>query len=276
MSLRTHVRVLVAVSCLLGAACNVVASGPAGGGGAGIDAGAGDSSGSSSGSSGGSGSSSGFGGGGDDAGTCAPGNVSTYHAAAYHPASGALQGKCLPDASGDPIASFYDQCLGPDASTEHCSAFRETYADCVACLLTPVTAATYGPLIDHGAFVTANVAGCIELAGDQQPDASQLFCAGAVEALAGCETAACQANCPVSDAASLSAYEDCATTAETGGCQTFATAASCADAEQDAGVLGAACLGDFATFYGVVAPAFCGPATPAADAGAPANDAATD
>ncbi|MGH7298106.1 MAG: hypothetical protein ACRELB_24415 [Polyangiaceae bacterium] len=264
---------------LLAAGCTVVASEPGGGGGGGggdDGGGGGSSSGSSSGGSGSSGSSTGGGIIPDAGGACAPGNVSTYQAGTYHPASGAWQGACVPDANGDPITAFYNECLGPEASIEHCNAYRETYAACSACLLTPPTAAKYGPLIDHGAFVTANVAGCLELAGDEQPDASQLFCASAVQALDGCETAACDANCPVHDAASLSAYEDCATTAETGGCQTFTTAAECATAEQDAGTLGAACLADFQTFYQVVAPVFCAPPPDDAGVPGPAKDAAAE
>jgi hypothetical protein len=129
---------------------------------------------------------------------------------------------------------------------------------CVACILTPETAAKYGPILDHGGFVTANVAGCLELAGDEQPDASELSCAQTVQALAGCELAACEANCAVHDAATLTEYDACAATVEAAGCQMYATAAACADSESEASALGAACLSDFATFYQFVAPYFCG------------------
>ena len=263
MSPRTCVRVLVPILCAL-VGCTVVTTEPSGGSGGGgsSSGGYGGSSGSASGSSGGgqgSSSSSGMFGSGD-AGSCQPGSVATFQPGTHHPASGQWQGACVPDASGDPVTGFYDSCLGASATSQHCSAFRETYAACVACLLTPASADRYGPLIDNGDFVTANVAGCIEIAGDQ-PDASQLFCAGAVQALAGCEMAACQANCAVHDAASLAAYESCATAADGGGCATFSSAASCADADMDAGGLAGACLGDFDTFYRAVAPRFCGVAS---------------
>jgi hypothetical protein len=203
-------------------------------------------------------SSGGFGGG--DAGSCEPGSLATFRPATYHPASGMGQGLCVTGAQGDPIAGFYEACLGSDATVDGCNAFTQLNEACVACILTPETAAKYGPILNHGGFVTANVAGCLELAGDEQTDASEseLPCAKTVQALAGCELAACEANCAVHDAASLAGYDACAANAEAAGCEMYATAAACADSEEDAGPLDAACLGDFMTFYDVVVPVFCG------------------
>jgi hypothetical protein len=233
------------------------------------DGGPGDTAANPGSSSGAGGSSSSSGGSltSDAASACEPGNVASYHPDAYHPASGPWQGLCVPGAGGDPIKLFYDQCLGAEASSDACNQFREANAACVACILTPDTAAKYGPILDHGTFVTANVAGCIELAGDQEPDASEVPCAKAVQALAGCELAACEANCAVHDAASLTAYDTCATDAEEGGCEPYATAVTCANSEGEASALGAACVADFQTFYDVVVPAFCG-VGPVAEAGA--------
>jgi hypothetical protein len=209
-------------------------------------------------SGGSSGSSGGFGGG--DVDSCVPGSLATYRPPAYTPASGAGQGLCVASAQGDPIAQFYTECLGPDATIDGCDAFTAANQACVNCILTPETASKYGPILDHGGFVTANVAGCVELAGEEQADASELACAKSVQALAGCELAACEANCAVHDAATLAEYDACASTVEAAGCLTYANAAACADAESEAGALGAACLADFMTFYQVVVPAFCGPA----------------
>jgi hypothetical protein len=214
------------------------------------------------------GSSSGSGGFTGDADSCEPGSLATYRPAKYTPASGAGQGLCIPGAQGDPIASFYQACLGPDATVDGCNAFTQMNEACVACILTPETAAKYGPILDHGGFVTANVAGCLELAGDEQADASELSCAKTVQALAGCELAACEANCAVHDAATLTEYDACAATVEAAGCQMYATAAACADSESEASALGAACLSDFETFYQFVAPYFCGAPT-VGDAGKP-------
>jgi hypothetical protein len=211
---------------------------------------------------------------GSDADACQPGSVATYRPDAYHSASGVGQGACVTDDAGDPISEFYEQCLGPNRSNDLCNQFRQSNASCVACILTPESAANYGPILDQGGFVTANVAGCLELAGDQQqqPHASELPCAKAVQALAGCELEACAANCPVDDGASLAKYDACSASAGTGGCQSYEMAAACANAEGEASAFGAACLSDFQTFYSAVVPVFCGPPAPG-DASAAAPDA---
>jgi hypothetical protein len=264
MATYTGVARFLSLLALLGAGCTVGSAQTEQGSpwdGATDGGGSGSSSGGSS-----SGSSSGFGGG--DASACQPGDVGTYRPGSYRLASGAGQGACIAGASGDPIAGFFDACLGPSATTDKCNTFRSANSTCVSCILTPESAPKYGPLIEHGGFVTVNVAGCIELA-----DPGALACAKAVQALAGCELAACEANCPVHDSDSLTAYEACATNAETGGCDTYATAATCALTEPDAVADTAACLGDFQTFYTNVVPRFCGPAD--AGVGAP-FDASAD
>ena len=261
----SRVESLLLVGALAAVGCSVAT--PSGSGGTEWDSGSAGDAGTGGSSSSGSGGFTGT-----DASSCQPGSLATYHPDAYHPASGPGQGACVASATGDPIALFYTECLGPDATSDHCNLFRQTNSACVACILTPEKAAKYGPILDHGGFVTANVAGCLELAGDQQPDASELGCAKSVEALAGCELAACEANCAVHDAASLTAYDACASSAEASGCQPYATAALCAESELEASALGAACLGDFQTFYQAVVPYFCGPPS-AVDAGAPSPDA---
>ena len=175
---------------------------------------------------------------------------------------GCGQGACVATtASTDPIHDFYDACLGSAATATACDQFRQDNAACVACILTPSSAPHYGPLIDFTTYVTANVAGCIEVApkaaGVADPDA--LACAESVQALMGCEVAACGANCAVHDSASLASYQACASASEAAGCAPWATAASCADGEQDAGGLASACLGSFPAFYDAIVPLFCGP-----------------
>jgi hypothetical protein len=176
------------------------------------------------------------------------------------------------DSGTDPIQEFYEACLDADAATvTSCNEFHARNAACAACILTPQSAAYYGPLIDFPGYLTPNVAGCLEVApgagGTLEPGA--LSCAKAVQALAGCELAACQANCPVQGQTSFEAYERCAAAAATSGCAAWATAASCASSEADAGGLASACLGSFQTFYDAIVPLFCGPptATPQLDAG---------
>jgi hypothetical protein len=131
----------------------------------------------------------------------------------------------------------------------------------------------YGPIIDHGAFVTANVAGCIdlEIAGATDGGSAAIGCAKAVDALEGCEVAACEANCPVSDTASLSRFEACSTSADGTGCSTYAAAAACTAPDAGVGVPSTCLQTDFSAFYHSVVPLFCLP-PPVVDAGAPATD----
>jgi hypothetical protein len=212
-----------------------------------------------------------------DAGSCQPGDVATYQPV-YHPAG--VADAC----TMGQIQGFFDVCFGAQRSSALCQAFQADVdaGNCASCILTPDSAPTYGPLVDHGTFVTANVAGCIELAVETgasdatAPDAgaSDLACAKAVQADEGCHLAACEANCDVTNSSTLSAYEGCATEADMGGCGTYAAAASCVEPDAQA-LLPPACLvQDFRSFYFAVAPAFC--MVVAVDAGAPVADADTD
>jgi hypothetical protein len=227
----------------------------------------------------------------DGASSCRPGDVQTYVPSAYRPATAAWQGVCVAVAgqdAGSPIQLFYDACLGPGASKDACTTFTQTYPACAACILTPATADQYGPVIGYsgvaqgyGGFVQPNVAGCIELTDPSKG----LSCAKAVQALSGCELEACEANCPVHDSASLDAYGQCARevdgagggdAAPAGGCQSYATKASCRADEADSSA--STCLSpSFKAYYDFAVPLFCG-AQPTAspDAGMPQKDATTD
>jgi hypothetical protein len=256
---------VVAVAALAAAAeggCTVVAEPLPKAAGSG---GSGGSSGGSSGMGGGSGGSSGSSSGGIayvDANACQPGAVQTFVPAVYHPSAPPWQGVCTAHQSGDLIARFYDACLGAGAMPEGCAGFKKEYPDCAGCIVTPETAAAYGPLIDHGGFVTANEAGCLEVR-----DPAAITCAKSVQALSGCELAACVANCPVTDATSLSAYGKCTSQADAIGCATYVAAASCTSEAIEAGPSAVAdCVTpDFKRFYDAVVPFFCGDAPP--DAG---------
>jgi hypothetical protein len=246
--------------------CTTVVAPEAGGGGGGYDGGTGADGGGSSSSGGGGSSGSSSGGFSDAAAACLPGDVTTY-APQYRPATGAYLGQC----SDDDVKSFFSDCLGSTAMPDACNAFmNDAGAGCAACLLTPDSDPKYGPLIGHGSFVTANIAGCIELT---DATTNGLACAKAVQALGGCELLACEANCDVHDSQSLNSYDTCASTADQAGCETYASASSCVQSLQEAGDGVAQCLAsDFATFYYAAAQLFCGTA-PAVDAGAPPYDA---
>jgi hypothetical protein len=200
-----------------------------------------------------------------DANACAPGDVQTYVAERYRPATAMYQGVC----TRDQITGFYEACLvGPDASTSSCAAFMDPDAStgaCAACILTPESASAYGPLIDHGGFITPNVGGCIELT-----DPNGLPCAKAQQALLGCELLACEANCPVHDKDTRNLYDMCASMADTAGCQAFASKAACA---ADSGTSTICMAPTFEAFYGLpgmagVVSLFCGSPPPPSDAAA--------
>lgn len=210
----------------------------------------------------------GGGSGSSDASACRPASVETYKPDAYRSATGAYQGACKSESNVDLVELFFGSCLGQNASKQACATYVKDYPQCAACIVTPDTSAHYGPIVARQGFVTGNLAGCIELT-----DPVGLSCAKALQALDGCERAACAANCPVTSQASLDAYGECAGQANQGGCQSYEQAASCADGEREGGTLAASvCFRgpSFKDFYDSVVPLFCGPppSAPHADAGA--------
>jgi hypothetical protein len=215
-----------------------------------------------------------------DGSACVPGDVATFQPV-YHPPAVQPQA-CTPELVG----LFFTACLGASRTTDACNDFRKDNPECSACILTPEAPASptpYGPLIDHGAFVTANVAGCIEVEVESAAasdgggaGSAALVCAKAVDALGGCQLAACEANCPVSagSAASLAQFQACASSADASGCRTFASAVSCTQPDSGVGVPPACLQSDFSAFYDSVVPLFCLPPPPV-DAGAASYDGPT-
>jgi hypothetical protein len=200
-----------------------------------------------------------------DGSVCEPRGVQTFVPMPYRPATNPWQGVC----TMQQLQGFYAACIDSTASTASCHAFSQQAdnAACSTCILTPENANNYGPLIDHMTFITPNVGGCIELT-----DPSGLPCAKAQQALAGCELAACEAYCPVTDATSRAALDQCTATAAGAGCQMFAVQASCSQAIAEAGA-SSVCVGKtFRAFYDAVVPLFCGPPPDAAAAPYEAGD----
>ena len=198
----------------------------------------------------------GSGGAGADAATsCRGSDVSTYLPAMYQPAA-EPSAACLGADGGTIWDAYFDACLAPSTTKEACASFTATPANaaCAACVLTSYTSDPLGPIIDYGEFVGGNVAGCIELEAPRD-----LACAKAVQALTGCEIAACQANCPVVDGPSLMARETCADAVDDAGCLSFSKAASdCRASEADAGLADPCMITAFKDFYDSVVPVFCG------------------
>ena len=212
----------------------------------------------------------------DEAGACRPGDVQSYQPVPYHFAAAAWRGACVvggPTGNGQDRL-FFEKCLAPDATPQSCAAFQADAANagCAKCILTADTTADhdgYGTLINHGTFITTNVAGCLELT-----DPSALSCAKAVQALSGCELRACEANCPVHDPTSRAAYDTCTARADHDGCLPYANASACTSGEAASAPL--CLLSSFADFYYAVVPLFCG-VPPKSDGGdALRFDAASD
>jgi hypothetical protein len=205
------------------------------------------------------------------ASSCRASGVATYVQGSYQPAA-APSGACLGADGGGLWEGFYDACLGPAKSMDACTQYKQapSNAACAACILTPSVADTLGPILDFGTFVSGNVAGCIEVTAP-----GDLSCPKAVQALSDCEAAACEANCPVSDAASLEAREQCAQDADAAGCRSFFEMASmCQAADADAGLAGACTNSGFKDFFDDVVPLFCAQA--GEDASAPIDAEAPD
>jgi hypothetical protein len=192
-----------------------------------------------------------------DASSCHPGNVLTFVAPEYRHASTSL-GAC----TSSQIAG-YEGCVDPQTAWsdagEECQGDAGSQGPCPPCIVTPATASGYGPFVSSDGLVERNTAGCIEI---EAP--AMISCAKAVQALTDCEHYACEANCPVTDAVSLAAYQACATSADQSGCYAYSQAAQCV-AEGDGGI--EICeTPSFEAFYDAIVPLFCGPPATAGDA----------
>lgn len=228
----------------------------------------------------------------DAASSCHPSDVQTLQGT-YQPAA-VPSGACLGADGGGIWEDFFEACLGPDKSDAKCDAYKKTPSNavCAACVLTSYTADQLGPILSFGEFVGGNVAGCIEVTATTPVD---LQCAQAVQAKSDCENEACQANCPVTDLASLMERQNCASEADQIGlCFSLSQMASaCQAAEADAGRAGPCMNAGFKAFYDAVVPLFCGQANvdaaapldagsadaalgPSTDSGVHATDAGTD
>ncbi|MGD0676935.1 MAG: hypothetical protein ABSC94_16090 [Polyangiaceae bacterium] len=209
-----------------------------------------------------------------DASACLPGDVETFVAPAYRPAI--VEDACVAQDGGDPVTLYYDACLGPAATPAACLGVQSEYSACAACIATPIHAAAYGPLVvDVSGVARPNRAGCVELATAASDPAAGIECAKAVQAQSNCEIAACEANCPVTNSPSGLAYDECAQTADDGGCAVFSSAATACLGAQDSGDASICATTDFYDFYIGVVRLFCS-AAPPLDAGQPSDGAASN
>jgi hypothetical protein len=163
------------------------------------------------------------------------------------------------------IADFDAACINATTkSTTACTTYKTSEAGCYGCLVSQSTDATWGPLVvDNGSY-NINGGGCVELVDGNQA------CATAQQTFEQCTHAACDKVCPVTDSASFTNYETCASTADNAGCSSYGTAAQSCLMADDASLT--ACTGpqSFEPLFLQIAPVFCGGA---GEGGAPEGGA---
>lgn len=164
------------------------------------------------------------------------------------PPTGAAQGQC----TAQDLANLYAACFGSDATYDTCSAYQSSSPACASCVLSASTDASWGPVVVFGDTTVVNQSGCLALV-----DPSAVACAESAQAQTECEHAVCDASCPVSDAASFAAWQQCQADADQSACADYD--GTCLDAALGADAGGAACAGaDFPTAFTNVATVFCG------------------
>lgn len=154
--------------------------------------------------------------------------------------------------SGD-YAAYFTACLDEQtATTQTCQNWSAAHQTCADCIASNANDAQWGAVVFGTGIVSVNAAGCLELVG-------ATACSKATSAIDQCIGAACDLQCPVTDTASFTLYEQCVKTADAGGCKTYSTAADAA-CDVDANAAIAKCSGaDFQAMFLNVGPVFCGP-----------------
>lgn len=183
------------------------------------------------------------------------------------------------------IADYYAQCLDTASTAQTCAPWTNSpdaaHQACVACLVTPVTASAYGPVVETtvGNIIVSepNLAGCIEIA-----DPAGLSCATKLQDRTDCDEAACNTVCPVTDDPSFQLWETCETNADNaaGSCEAYYDATSCVDSEMPDGGAAEACFPTvanpgFEDGYNAIAPVFCLDLTAGADGGGASDGGGT-
>lgn len=195
------------------------------------------------------------------AGSCLPGDVTSFTGGDYHPPLGAYQGKC----DSDMLAAYVD--CKKNSNPVACNTFATGLgADCLACIETPIASASWGPVVvdSSGTHATLNLPGCLALAYGE--GTSSTGCGGTLQKELNCEIAACGTNCATAPTSDLQSCE-LASIASTGGCNAFSSAAATACAG-DGGPAAAGCFPqtypdggpaeDVYDYAGRLAAYFCG------------------
>ena len=151
---------------------------------------------------------------------CAPGDVSAF-VPHWQPPAPLHQGRCT-SAQIDMLVRCK---LGDDPQACQNVSADATYADCKACLFTPITAAQLGPFIVDGRVIDTNFAGCVARSLD---DVTVNGCGAKQQASDQCVDAACDPTCPLDGATALKDLQRCIFNARETVCATYNDDANCA------------------------------------------------
>lgn len=160
----------------------------------------------------------------NDAGpkVCAPGDVSTFEPT-WKPPTGRWQGKCTAQQVETYVACLFSQAANDPTCRDYLA--RADNAVCSHCLMSAVDDPAYGPLIRLGPdAITVNVEGCVSLVTN---DAQSTSCGAKAQALGQCRSAACAPSCPLTDHASLLAFNACEAASDKSVCKSYLTASAC-------------------------------------------------
>ncbi len=141
---------------------------------------------------------------------CPPADAG-YDAQPMTPPSAPHAGACTAD-----LANDYAECHGASNPTACQSLMTDAGAACLACIETPSTASSWGPVVTIGTASALNVEGCIDDALGE--DAGTGTCGDLLYALYACEAAACTACVG-------SAHDACTVAAVASVCASFDTPA---------------------------------------------------
>jgi hypothetical protein len=189
-----------------------------------------------------------------DGGVCTPADVGGFQPS-WKPPTALHQAKCTQQGIND----FHIFCLG-GGDQAACQSFLATAAGkaCAACIVTPATAASFGPLVDHSGegYVSINVAGCVAAL-----EPCNESCARDMLAADQCKDTACS-SCKVIDSQSLAERNACSDwSASCGGCRDYGRRAACKDMLVGDMHPAAVCnsKNTFDELYATIVPLFCGP-----------------
>lgn len=150
------------------------------------------------------------------------------------------------------IDEAFKACFTPSTG---CDAFKANDPTCAACLFSRDTDATWGPAVAADAGIAFNASGCVAaITGDS----SETSCAQRLDDVGQCLSAACEAQCIVSDQATLAELQQCYGNAGKSVCSGYVADECAFDAGWSTTCIGAGSNNPEADFDSI-AGVMCGP-----------------